>query len=75
MHRVERMIRSARATPPYDGIDEILRLSRQAHDQLSSATATLARLIEWIDQPTEYTEPRPDPLTDRVPSLRQRRHR
>ncbi len=75
VHRVERMIKSARATPPYDGIDEILQLSKRAHEQLSSATATLARLIEKVEQPINYTEPAPDPLTDRVPSQRFRTQR
>ncbi|WP_426243944.1 hypothetical protein [Nocardioides sp. LHG3406-4] len=70
VHRVERMIKNARATPPYDGIDEILQLSKKAHEQLSSATATLGRLIEKIEHPMHYTEPRPDPLTDRVPFQR-----
>ncbi len=70
VHRVERMIRAARATPPYAGIAEILQLSKQAHEQLSSATATLARLIDQIEQPISYREPAPDPLTDRVPSAR-----
>ena len=70
VHRVERMIKSARGTPPYEGIDEILQLSRQAHEQLSNATSTLARLIDKIEQPIHYKEPAPDPLTDRVPSPR-----
>ncbi len=75
VHRVERMMRSARGTPPYDGIDEILQLSKQAHGQLSTATATLARLIDKIEQPIHYKEPAPDPLTDRVPKPRFRTSR
>ena len=70
VHRVERMIKAARSTAPYDGIGEILQLSRKAHEQLSSATATLARLIDRIEQPIQYKEPAPDPLTDRVPRPR-----
>ena len=72
VHRVERMIRKARSTPPYDGIEKILELSKRAHDQLSEATATLAELIEKVEHPLSYTEPAPDPLTDRVPSQRYR---
>lgn len=72
VHRVERMIRSARSTPPYDGIEQILQLSRRAHEQLAAATSTLAQLVETIDQPLSYTEPAPDPLTDRVPFQRYR---
>jgi cell division septum initiation protein DivIVA len=72
LHRVERMIRKARSTPPYDGIGEILQLSRRAHEQLAGATSTLAELIERIEQPLSYTEPAPDPLTDRVPFERHR---
>ncbi|WP_248582421.1 hypothetical protein [Nocardioides sp. InS609-2] len=75
VHRVERMIKAARATAPYAGIAEILQLSKQAHEQLSGATSTLARLIDKIEQPINYKEPAPDPLSDRVPKPRFRTSR
>ena len=71
VHRVVRMLRAARSEAPYDGVDEILRLSKQAHAELTTATATLARLVERIEAPVPHLDPTPDPLSDRV--LQQRR--